>query len=84
MNSKQRQTLEAVFSDPVSPTIAWADIESLLKAVGCKLTEGAGSRVKFEKGGIVAGFHRPHPQKETKRYAVRLTREFLIKLGIQP
>jgi hypothetical protein len=30
MNSKHRHTLEAVFADPVSGTINWADIESLL------------------------------------------------------
>jgi HicA toxin of bacterial toxin-antitoxin, len=84
MNSKQRKTLEAVFADPASASIAWADIEGLLKAIGCKLTEGAGSRVKFEKNGVVAGFHRPHPRKEAKRYAVLLAREFLIKLEIQP
>lgn len=84
MNSKQRSTLEAVFTDPASPSIAWADIESLLKAVGCKLTEGAGSRVKFTKDGKVAAFHRPHPQKEVRKYVVLLAREYLIKLGIQP
>ena len=84
MNSKQRKTLEAIFADPAPPNLAWADIESLLKAVGCVLTEGAGSRVKFEKDGRVAAFHRPHPRKETKRYAVLLAREYLTKLGVEP
>ena len=43
VNSRQTRTLKAVFTDPVSGTIAWADIESLLKAAGCEVVEGNGS-----------------------------------------
>jgi HicA toxin of bacterial toxin-antitoxin, len=84
MNSKHRATLKAVFLDPVSGTIHWADVESLLRAVGCTAIEGSGSRVKFERGGLIVSFHRPHPAKEAKRYQVRDAREFLTKLGEQP
>jgi hypothetical protein len=84
MNSRQRRTLEAIFTDPVRANIAWAEIESLLLAVGCRVIEGAGSRVRFERRGIVATFHRPHPAKEAKRYQVRDAREYLEKLGIAP
>jgi len=34
MNGKQRATLNAVFTNPVSGTIAWAAIEALLRAAG--------------------------------------------------
>ena len=68
MNSKHRKTLAAVFTDPVSGTIEWAAVESLLLAAGARLIEGRGSRVRFEKDGEVATFHRPHPAKEAKRY----------------
>ena len=84
MNSKQRKTLRAVFTDPVSPSIAWADIEGLLIAADCRVIEGEGSRVRFERDNIIASFHRPHPQKEAKRYQVRNAREFLTKLGVKP
>jgi len=84
MNSKHRKTLAAVFKDPVSGSIDWAAIESLLVSVGCQVIEGSGSRVKFERQGIVAIFHRPHPDKEAKRYQVRDAREYLIKLGVRP
>lgn len=84
MNSKQRKTLTAVFTDPVSGTIEWATIENLLLAVGCRVIEGSGSRVRFEKDGEIESFHRPHPAKEAKRYQVRAAREFLIRLGIEP
>ena len=84
MNSRQRKTLEAVFTDPVKSTIAWADIESLLVAVGCRVIEGSGSRVRFECKGVIAAFHRPHPAKEAKRYQVRDAREYLTKLEVKP
>lgn len=84
MNSKQVRTLAAVYSDPVSPSISWADLESLLIAVGAAVIEGSGSRVRFAKDGVIASFHRPHPAKEAKRYQVRAAREFLAKTGVQP
>ena len=84
MNSRHRKTLADVFADPVSPALKWAEIEALLLAAGCRLIEGAGSRVRFEHNGIVASFHRPHPSKEAKRYQVRDARRFLTELGILP
>ena len=84
MNSRQAKTLKAIFTDPVSGTIEWAAVESLLIAAGCRAIEGNGSRVRFECNGLIASFHRPHPAKEAKRYQVREAREFLIKLGVRP
>ena len=84
MNSKHRKTLATVFTDPVSGTIEWAAIESLLLAAGARLIEGRGSRVRFEKDGEVATFHRPHPAKEAKRYQVRDARDFLERIGVRP
>lgn len=84
MNSKHRRVLAAVFRDPVSGTIEWAGIEALLVACGCDIIEGKGSRVRFHKDGTIASFHRPHPQKEAKRYQVRDARAFLIRIGVTP
>lgn len=84
MNSKQRRTLSAIFADPVSGTIEWASIESLLIAAGCTIIEGSGSRVRFVKAGMVESFHRPHPAKEAKQYQVRAARAYLIRLGVRP
>ncbi len=84
MNSKQRKTLAAVFRDPVLGTVAWADIESLLVAAGCEVVEGSGSRVRFVFDGKIASFHRPHPEKEAKRYQVRDARQFLLDIGVKP
>lgn len=84
MNRKQARTLAAIFADPVSGTIIWADIESLLHAVGCEQIEGAGSRVRFVKDQMIESFHRPHPAKEAKRYQVRAARAYLVRLGVKP
>jgi len=84
VNSKHRRTLAAVFTDPVPGSIAWADIEGLLAAVGCETLEGRGSRVRFVKGAEMETFHRPHPAKEAKRYQVRDARAFLNRLGEAP
>lgn len=84
MNSRHRKTLAVVFADPVSGTLEWADVESLLLAAGARLIEGRGSRVRFEKDGEVATHPRPHPAKEAKRYQVRDARDFLERIGIRP
>jgi hypothetical protein len=84
MNNTHRKTLAAVFADPVDGAIEWRRIESLLKAVGCAVVEGAGSSVTFEKDGLRAYFHRPHPSKDALRYRVRDARQFLKSLGITP
>jgi hypothetical protein len=84
MNSAHRKTLLAVFSDPVNGALEWRRIEALLMAVGCKVMEGSGSSVTFEKDGLRAYFHRPHPSKEALRYRVRDVRQFLQALGVKP
>ncbi len=84
MNCKHRATLSAVFAKPTSGTLVWAEIESLLVAVGCRVIEGDSSRARFEKNGVVASFHRPHPTKEAKHYQVRDARDYLAKIGVAP
>lgn len=82
--SKHQRALRAIFTDPVRSNIKWADIESLLMALGAERDEGSGSRVRFALNGIRATFHRPHPQKETDRGGVKSVRRFLEEGGIRP
>ena len=84
MNSKHRKTLVAIFANPVSPSIAWADIESLFAACGAEISEGRGSRVRVELNSVLATFHRPHPQPVTDRGAVKSVRRFLENAGVKP
>jgi hypothetical protein len=84
MTSKHRKTLKAIFHDPVNSSIIWDDIEALFMALGAERFEGNGSRVRFLLNGIKAVFHRPHPQKETDKGAVKSVRRFLQEGGIRP
>lgn len=69
MNSKHKKTLAAVFRNPVSGTIDWADIEALLIAAGAEVVEGSGSRVRFVKDGLfstsIAHTHVKKPRNTT-------------------
>jgi len=84
VQSKHLKTFQAVFEDPVRSNIAWTDIESMLRAHGAELSEGQGSRVRIALRGVRAVFHRPHPQKETDKGAVKSMRRFLTEAGVTP
>jgi hypothetical protein len=84
MNNRQRGTLNAIFENPIRSNIEWTDIESLLHTLGAEITEGRGSRVRIVLNNRRATFHRPHPQKETDRGAVKSMRDFLIAAGVNP
>ena len=84
MNKKHQKTLESIFSKPAPSSLDWKRIEALFVNLGAQVIEGRGSRVRFELNGIVATFHRPHPQKEAKPYQVRDARKFLEQAGIRP
>lgn len=81
---KHEETLRAVFDNPVRGNLRWDDIESMLGHYGAEIQEGAGSRVRLALNGVRAVFHRPHPQKETDRGAVRSMRRFLTEAGVIP
>lgn len=84
MGPMHRRTLEAIFEDPARSNIPWRDIEAMLAAAGADITEGADSRVRIALNGLRAVFHRPHPQKETDKGAVKSMRRFLTDAGVTP
>jgi hypothetical protein len=84
LSSKQRKTLRSISKVPVQSSILWSDIESLLTALGAEISEGNGSRVRVVLNNIKAVFHRPHPQKETDKGAVKSVRRFLMNSRIHP
>jgi hypothetical protein len=65
--AEHERTLAAIFARPTRANIKWSDIESLFVSLGAVVEEGDGSRVHFDLNGFGATFHRPHPQKETRR-----------------
>lgn len=81
---RHAKTLAAIFADPIRANVNWADIESMLRHRGAEISEGAGSRMRIALNGVRAVFHRPHPQKETDKGALKSMRRFLIEAGVQP
>lgn len=84
LSRKHQAILEAIFAEPVRASIVWRDIEAMLAACGAEISEGSGSRVRIALNGVRAVFHRPHPQKETDKGAVKSVRRFLLEAEIQP
>ena len=84
LSSKHRKTLQAVFEDPVRSNVAWTEVEKLFRALGAEISEGRGSRLRVHLSGVRAVFHRPHPQKETDKGALRSVRRFLAEAGFEP
>ena len=84
VNAKQRKTSSAIFIKPTLATIAFSDIESLVKALGGSVLEREGSRVSIQLMGEEWRCHRPHPGKEAKRYQVEQARDLLDSVGVRP
>jgi HicA toxin of bacterial toxin-antitoxin, len=83
LSSKHRKTLRAVFEDPVRSNIFWSDIETMFEALGGEVSEGRGSRVRVYLRERRAVFHRPHPEKEADKGAVKSVRTFLLSAGVK-
>ncbi|MEX0685011.1 MAG: type II toxin-antitoxin system HicA family toxin, partial [Balneolales bacterium] len=71
MSSKHRKTLQAIFDNPVRADVEWKKVEALFVALGGELSEGRGSRIRMALNDVRAVFHRPHPQKETDKGALK-------------
>ena len=84
MKAKHTKALHSLFALPTRASIAFAEIEALLIALGAEKTEREGSRVKFTLRGVEWHVHSPHPGKEAKKYQVEQVREMLTKLEIKP
>jgi hypothetical protein len=82
MNSTQRKIIDLVYKNPIQANILWSDIEGLFFALGAKISEGSGSRVRVKLNGVRAVFHRPHPQKTTDKGAVNSVQRFLENAGV--
>lgn len=82
MNSKQRKILSSILAVPTRSNVLWSDIESLFRALGADVEEGAGSRVRVALNGVRAVFHRPHPERETDKGTLKSVARFLLTAGI--
>lgn len=74
--------LKDIFSKPTKNNIKWYDIEKLMISLGAIIKEGKGSTGVFVFKGRIFPFHRPHSQKEAKKYQVEDLRKFLTEQGV--
>lgn len=84
LSSKHARTLAAIFENPVRADIRWADIDTLLRALGAEIKQGSGSRVRITLNDRRMTFHEPHPQPTIVKDAVRSIRRFLLQAGVSP
>jgi hypothetical protein len=84
LSGKHQETLALNFETPVRADIPWRAIESLFGALGARVMEGRGSRVRIFLNDQVAVFHRPHPENVTDKGAVRSVRRYLTHAGVTP
>jgi predicted RNA binding protein YcfA (HicA-like mRNA interferase family) len=84
MNRRNRRTLVHLFETPARTDIRWAEVESLIQALGGTLGQGKGSRVRVALRDQRWVIHTPHPKPELKAYLVRQIRERLESMGITP
>ena len=84
MNNKQRKILLSIFQKPTPTGLKWRSVTSLIKTLGGEIRHGDGSRIRIDLQGESVNIHSPHPQKELHRYAVRLIKELLEKIGVKP
>lgn len=84
LSSKHTRTLAAIFENPVRADIRWADIDTLLRALGAEIKQGSGSRVRITLNDRRMTFHEPHPQPTIVKDAVRSIRRFLLEAGVSP
>ena len=83
LGKKHQRTLDNIFDSPIRANVKWDDIQKMIIALGAEITEGRGSRVRMYLNGIRAVFHRPHPQKETDKGALKSMRRYLKETGVK-
>lgn len=84
MNSKHKKTMEDLFAKRAPKAMPFRNIEALLRALGCEVMEGAGSRVLFTLNDVDWTTHRPHPDKIARSYHIKEVRDYLCALGVEP
>ena len=82
MNKKQQRILDAIQVTPPPANLKWNDVESLFRALGARVSQGNGSRVRVLLNGVIAMLHKPHPNNEVGRSCVKQIRIFLEEANV--
>lgn len=82
LSRRHQKTLRRIFQQPRRADVEWKQVMALLEALGARVSEGRGSRVRIVLHGVRAVFHRPHPRQEMDKGSLRSMERFLITAGI--
>ncbi len=80
MDCKQRLILDAIFTDPVPPTLDFGRFEEMLWQLKCMPLGGSGGRVRFMRSLVMVTMQRS--EGRVRPYQVEDVREFLVKAGV--
>ena len=81
--SKVLKIYEKIISGPLKP-IKWQDVEALFEALGATQRSSDGSSRTFYIKNRPLTIHKPHPENEIKKYAVKHIRDYLLKHDLKP
>jgi len=79
--NKHKRVMDKILKRPTSATLNFEDFEKLVEYLGGKISEGNGSRKRFNLNDIRMVFHKPHPNKEMCKAAVNDARDYLADAG---
>lgn len=82
LNSRNRAILASLLEKPTRVDIRWADIVTLITALGGTVTSKGGSHHRLSLNGKIGIAVRPHPQPTVARHTVNAVAEFLRKAGV--
>lgn len=82
LNSRNRAILASLFEKPTRTDIRWADIVTLITALGGTVTCKSGSHHRLSLNGEIGIAARPHPQSTVARHTVKAVAEFLRKARV--
>ena len=87
--SKRDKLIERLMKKPTPKNVTYDEVVSLLGKLGYEVDnkgKTSGSRIKVKSKNTSNGYdlriHRPHPNKELKKYQVDEVLDFLRKEGI--
>lgn len=82
MSHKHRNVLQVIFRDPVSSTVPWRDVESLLHHLGAEIEPSHGARFRVTLNRCEFFLRHPHHGNELGKEEIKHVRECLAGAGI--
>lgn len=81
--TQNNKTLAKMQREPTPADLRWDEVAGALASLGFEAQNNDGSRRRFlhPAYGLSINLHKPHPQPEMKRYAIRQLVDFLRNNG---